>query len=147
MTDLAEQYRLLIADVYELAGASRRTSEAVAREHGQTVARWHVMSVLDGAELSAAQIARRLGLTRQSVARVVDELVAGGQARKRSNPSDARAPLLSLTGRGRTTLRAIVDRSDAVRIAQLRRTGLEPHQLRAAQDTLRALVSMLGDPS
>ena len=58
MSEIAEQYRLLIADVYELAGASRRTSEAVARDHGQTVARWHVMSVLDGAELSAAQIAR-----------------------------------------------------------------------------------------
>ena len=31
--EASEQYRLLMADVYELAGLSRRTSEAIAREH------------------------------------------------------------------------------------------------------------------
>jgi hypothetical protein len=41
-----EAYRLFIADVYELAGQSRRTSESLARELGQTAARWHVLSVL-----------------------------------------------------------------------------------------------------
>lgn len=35
--DLATAYRLLVADVYEVAGRSRQTSEALARSVGQTV--------------------------------------------------------------------------------------------------------------
>ena len=41
-----EEYRLLIADVAELIGRSRATSDELARSVGQTVARWHLMSVL-----------------------------------------------------------------------------------------------------
>ncbi len=56
-----EVYRLLIADVYELAGQSRRTSESLARGLGQTAARWHVLSVLSDEPRSVATAARRLG--------------------------------------------------------------------------------------
>jgi DNA-binding MarR family transcriptional regulator len=143
MSPTAERYRLLIADVYELAGASRRTSEAIAREHGQSVARWHVMSVLDGAEHPVAHIARRLGLTRQSVGRVVDDLVTDGQVQKRANPLDLRAPLASLTDRGRETLRLIVADSDAMRVRQLERSGLRSSDLDDARVTIRQLVAML----
>ncbi len=39
-------HRLLIAEVYELAGESRRSSETQTRELGQTAARWNVLSVV-----------------------------------------------------------------------------------------------------
>jgi len=74
--EASEQYRLLMADVYELAGLSRRTSEAIARELGQTVARWHVLSVLSAGPCTVPATARRLGLTRQGVQRVADDLLA-----------------------------------------------------------------------
>src|SRR3712207_3495790 len=75
-----DAYRLLIADVYELAGESRRTSEALAREVGQSAARWHVLSVVSDGPRTVGSASRRLGLARQSVQRVVDDLVAAGQA-------------------------------------------------------------------
>src|SRR5438309_10079220 len=97
MTD-AEAYRLLVADVYELAGESRRSSDALAGRVGQTTARWHVLSVVSDGPRTVASAARRLGLARQSVQRVVDDLVAAGQLALRDNPDHARAPLVAPTG-------------------------------------------------
>ena len=65
--ETARAYRLLIAEVYEMAGRSRGTSEAIARRHGQTTARWHVLSVLEESDVTVPGIARRLGQARQSV--------------------------------------------------------------------------------
>ncbi|WP_199522058.1 MarR family winged helix-turn-helix transcriptional regulator [Geodermatophilus marinus] len=107
MDDVLTAYRLLVADVYELAGTSRRTSEAIAAGAGQTAARWHVLSVLSDAPRTAAGTARRLGLARQSVQRVADDLVAAGLLARAANPDHRPAPLLSVTdegaGRSRTS--------------------------------------------
>jgi len=84
--EASEQYRLLMADVYELAGLSRRTSEAIARELGQTVARWHVLSVLSAGPCTVPATARRLGLTRQGVQRVADDLLAARLLKASPNP-------------------------------------------------------------
>jgi hypothetical protein len=54
-----------MADVYELAGRSRRTSERVAAALGTTVARWHLLSVVSQDALSVPEIARRLGQVRE----------------------------------------------------------------------------------
>lgn len=55
-------YRLLMADVYELAGRSRATTQDIAGEVvGQTAARWHVMSVITDQDRTVPAVARRLG--------------------------------------------------------------------------------------
>ena len=90
----SEQYRLLMADVYELAGLSRRTSAAIAKELGQTVARWHVLSVVSAGPSTVPAIARRLGLTRQGVQRVADDLLAAHLLKASPNPDHVRSPLL-----------------------------------------------------
>ena len=143
--DLPEAYRLLMADVYELAGRSRQTSEALARALGQTVARWHLMSVVSGEPRSVAGAARRLDLARQSVQRVADQLLADGLARTAPDPADARAPRLSLTPAGHRALAALVGRADAERGRQLARSGLTVDDLRAARRVLRTLVQAAGD--
>ncbi|MCO1656040.1 MarR family winged helix-turn-helix transcriptional regulator [Pseudonocardia humida] len=145
MTEEADLYRLLIADVYELAGESRRTSEALAGEVGQTAARWHVLSVLSDGPRTVAGAARRLGLARQSVQRVVTDLVRADLARLRTNPDHARAPLVELTAEGRSTLRALVRRSDADRSAVLREADLTRDDLDGARAVLRRLTATLRD--
>ncbi|GAA1573825.1 hypothetical protein GCM10009789_29150 [Kribbella sancticallisti] len=139
----AESYRLLVADVYELAGLSRRSSEQTAAEHGQTVARWHLMSVLSDQPYTVPAIARRLGLVRQSVQRVADELVAEGEVERSENPDHQRSPLYSLTESGRETLRKIVVDSDADRTQRLNRAGVTVAELDAARDTIRKLLAVL----
>ena len=139
----AESYRLLIADVYELAGVSRGSSEQIASEQGQTVARWHLMSVLSDQPFTVPAAARRLGLTRQSVQRVADELVDEGMVERSDNPDHQRSPLLALTPEGRDTLRRIVAASDADRSQRLARAGVTVAELDAARQTLRKLLSAL----
>ncbi|WP_369139421.1 MarR family winged helix-turn-helix transcriptional regulator [Modestobacter versicolor] len=140
-------YRLLIADVYELAGESRRTSEGLAREAGHSAARWHVLSVVSDGPRTVAGAARRLGLTRQSVQRVVDDLVAAGQLELRPNPDHVRAPLVGLTGAGAATLDRLVHRSDADRGELLRRAGVSRAELDQARTVLRRLLFAMHESS
>ncbi|WP_241037005.1 MarR family winged helix-turn-helix transcriptional regulator [Blastococcus litoris] len=143
MSDDLTAYRLLMADVYELAGESRRTSEALARAEGQTTARWHVLSVVSDGPRTVASAARRLGLARQSVQRVVDDLVAAGQVELRANPDHARAPLVALTDAGSGVLRRLVAASDTDRAAVLRAAGVTAAELEQARAVVRTLVAGL----
>jgi DNA-binding MarR family transcriptional regulator len=139
----SEQYRLLMADVYELAGLSRRTSAAIAKELGQTVARWHVLSVVSAGPCTVPAIARRLGLTRQGVQRVVSDLLAARLLKAAPNPDHARSPLLTLTNRGQLVLEQLTQRSDAVRGRLLQAAHITTEDLAAARTTLRALLRSL----
>src|SRR5437879_11099367 len=100
----AQEVSLLSADLCEAAGAVRQVGEAVASEVGQTQARWQVLSVLSSSSWTVPQAARRLGVTRQSVQRVVDLLVADGLAELLPNPDHARSPIVHLTAVGLETL-------------------------------------------
>jgi DNA-binding MarR family transcriptional regulator len=137
---MLDAYRLLIADVYELAGASRRTSDELARASGQTTARWHVLSALSDGPRTVPSVARRLGLAPQSVQRVVDDLVRGGQLAPRPNPDHVRSPLFDLTPAGRSTLEELFARSDKERASMLRKSGLTALQLDQAREVIRALL-------
>jgi DNA-binding MarR family transcriptional regulator len=97
----------LVAEVFELAGVLRRDGETIAKLAGQTQARWQVMWIAATGRLSVAMIARRLGLTRQSVQRVADEIVADELASFEPNPDHQRSPLLILTPTGQRTLDTI----------------------------------------
>lgn len=143
MTDPLEAYRLLMADVYELAGLSRRTSERDASILGSSVARWHALSVVSEQPLTVPAIAERLGLVRQSVQRVVDDLVADGQLARRENPAHRRSALYTLTPAGCTTLSHLWTRSAPGRKAMLRSVDVDAAELLTARATLRRLVEAL----
>ncbi len=139
----AESYRLLIAEVYELAGRSIQTSEALARQHGQTAARWHVMSVLADRDASVSAIARRLGQARQSVQRVAADLLAAALVQSVPNPDHQRSPLLRLTEPGHRLLETLTDESARDRTGRLAAAGLAPDQLDQARQVLRSLIDAL----
>lgn len=98
---------LLVADVFECAGALRRHGDRLAAPAGQTQARWQVLSVLSEGDWTASSAARRLGVSRQNVQRIADALVAEGLVRPDPNPQHQRAPLLRLTRSGADALHAI----------------------------------------
>lgn len=139
-TDLLGTYRLLIADVYELAGTSRATSEGMARRLGLTAAQWHVLSVVSDAEMTVSAMARRLGLSRQAVQRVVNDLLESRHLSTRPNLHDRRAPLVTLTDSGRSTLRQLFDSSDTTRAELLMRSGVRQEDLQQARTTLQRLI-------
>lgn len=142
MTDLVRDYRLLIADVYELAGLSRRVSEREATRLGTTVARWHVLSTVSEEPLAVPAIARRLGQVRQAVQRVVDDLAEAGHLSMEPNPAHRRSSLYAITPEGARLLQRLWDASESRRDV-LYDSGVTPEELRQARDTLRRLSTAL----
>jgi DNA-binding MarR family transcriptional regulator len=145
MTDLVADYRLLIAEVYELAGLSRRISEREAAEQGTTVARWHVLSAVSGQPLTVPAIASRLGQVRQAVQRVADELVEAGHLRPEPNPAHRRSPLFAITPEGTRCLDRLWAASEPRRQDVLSASGLAAAELRQARATLRRITASLSE--
>ena len=143
-TELLAAYHALIADVYELAGRSRRTSDDFARQRGETAARWHVMSVVREVPLPVPRMADRLGVTRQSVQAVVDTLVDDGLVELVPNPAHQRSRLVQLRPDGRDTLDSLFAGSADARTAMLERAGVTVAELDAAAVTLRRLLHHYG---
>ncbi|MBL0887976.1 MarR family transcriptional regulator [Myceligenerans sp. I2] len=80
----------------------------ITAPHELTPAQWQVLgAVLDG-PLPVSEIARRIGLTRQSVQRVANDVAGRGWAEWSDNPRHRRAKLLVPTERGREAIGAIV---------------------------------------
>ena len=97
----------LVLLVFQLNGLLLAEGDRLAGPAGQTSARWQVMGVIDHGPQTVSQIARTMGLRRQSVQRTADLLAADGTAEYIDNPGDRRAQLLALTPSGRRALRKV----------------------------------------
>ncbi|AIZ44164.1 hypothetical protein QR90_02130 [Deinococcus radiopugnans] len=100
LTELTRQVR-------QLAGLLDAAGDQLAAPCGQTGTRAAVLACADPQPQTVAAVARHLGLTRQSVQRTADLLVADGLAEYRPNPEHRRAHLLGLTPAGQRTLTAL----------------------------------------
>ena len=138
----ADLVPLVIADLYELAGAFRRRGEEIARDVGQTQARWQVLSAASDAK-TVPQLARMLGVSRQNVQRIANALVRDRLARFVDNPDHRSSPHVVLSDEGRGTLagltraarsrhRALAARLKGIDLAALRR---DLRQIQVALDT------------
>ena len=141
-----EAYRLLVADVLELAGTVRRESESIARAWGQTTARWHVLSVFSDVPLTVASGARRLGLARQNVQRVVNELILEGMLSASPNPDHRVASLIRTSETGRDMLAHLTTESDLRRERLLSALDLRADELLHARTTVQKVVAMFDLP-
>jgi len=106
-TSAGDAFTTLVVQILRLNGHLTAAGDALARPAGQTSARWQVMGVVEHGPATVAQVARALGLARQSVQRIADLLEADGLAEFVANPADRRAELLQLTDAGRAALREI----------------------------------------
>ena len=97
----------LIIPVIRLEAHFSRAGEAIAASGGQTLARWLTLEMVAGQPATVAQVARNLGLTRQSVQRIADLLARDRLTEYVDNPAHQTSKLVRMTPRGRQTLRAI----------------------------------------
>ena len=84
-------------------GALMAAGERLTVDVGLTAARWQVLSTIARSDRPepVANVARIMGLARQSVQRSADELERAGLITFESNPHHKRAPLMLLTQKGR----------------------------------------------
>jgi DNA-binding MarR family transcriptional regulator len=131
----------LAIEVFRANGALLAAGDALAAPAGLTSARWQVLGVIDHAPLTVADIARTMGLRRQSVQQTADALAADGLAAFQDNPRHRRAKLLEPTGAGRVAL-AEVERAHAAWADRLA-AALDGAEIATATAVLRALTSAL----
>lgn len=92
----------LIVEVFRLNGLLLSTADKLVSKFGLTGARWQVLGAIAkaGVPETTARLARNMGLTRQSVQRVVSEMVAEGMLCLEENPHHKRSKLVLMTPKG-----------------------------------------------
>lgn len=103
----SEELQHLFYELFEAAGAGRRSGDMTAAQVGQTQSRWQTLWTLAAAPLTAPQVARRLGVSRQHTLRLANELLAEGLVEFTRNPDHKTSPLIVLTAEGHEVLAAI----------------------------------------
>jgi DNA-binding MarR family transcriptional regulator len=106
-TPAGDAFSELAILVLRVAALLTAAGDELAQPAGQTSARWQVLAVIEHSPSTAAQIARVLGLARQSVQRLADVLTQERLTTYEDNPSHRRAKLLRLLPKGRSALEAI----------------------------------------
>lgn len=107
MTREQELLSALAKSSFRLNGQFLAIGEELARPAGLTAAWWLVLGTVLGTPLTVADVAREIGVTRQSVQRIADVLVERGLAEYQPNPAHRRAKLLAPTANGRTAIHRI----------------------------------------
>lgn len=99
----------LIVDVFRLNGRLLVAGDRLVAGLGLTSARWQVMGAIVRAPSAqpVAWLARSMGLNRQGVQRIVNEMVQEGLVELLPNPHHRRAHLVSLTSNGRAAYDAV----------------------------------------
>lgn len=98
----------LIVAVFRLNGALLESGDHLVAPLGLTSARWQVLGAIDRAPvpLPIAHMARNMGLTRQAVQRLANEMAKDGLVAFRNNPHHARAKLVEMTPKGKAAFQS-----------------------------------------
>jgi len=130
--------RLLI-ETSHLNDRLTAAGDVLVADLGLTSARWQVMgavATVPGA-CTVSDVARAMGLTRQSVQRVVNDLAASGLMRLVDNPHHARAMLVELTQAGELAFVEASARRQPWSLALA--DGLAEDEVRTALKVVKAL--------
>ncbi len=133
----------LVLRTFRANGAFLAAGDRLAAELGLTSARWQVLGAvaLAGRSLTVAQIARRMGLTRQSVQVSVNRCLQDALLEADENPDHRRSPLIELTELGGVTY-AELERRQVKWINELA-AGLNPSEVWTATRILQELSNRL----
>jgi DNA-binding MarR family transcriptional regulator len=141
--DGPEALTALIVEVFRLNGRLISTGDRLVSDLKLTSARWQVLgaAALAPSPQPVAWLARSMGLHRQGVQRIVNELVAEGIFALEENPHHRRARLVRLTRTGEQLFEAAGRRQKpwAKRLAK----GLPPKAIAAALEVLKTLRERL----
>jgi DNA-binding MarR family transcriptional regulator len=142
MTDSTDNGRALgnlIFETLRLAGRLTLSGDALMKDIGLTSARWQVIGVISflPSPRTVSELARTMGLSRQAIQRMVNDLQADGVVCLLPNPAHKRAPLVDLTEKGRKLHAEAEQRR--IPWTEYLVSGLDGHDLKAASSALTAL--------
>jgi DNA-binding MarR family transcriptional regulator len=136
----------VILSIFRLNGLLLEAGDVLSGDAGLTSARWQVLGAVALAERppTVPQIARSMGLTRQSVHATVQRLLNDELVDLIDNDEHRRSPRVRLTSRGDEAYRSL-DRAQATWVNQLSR-GIRAADLRIVKNVLDDLTTRLETP-
>jgi DNA-binding MarR family transcriptional regulator len=142
-TPAGEAATQVILSIFRANGLLVASGDLLSADEGLTSARWQVLGAIALAErpLTVPQIARRMGLTRQSVHATVKRLVEEGLVELAPNADHRRSQLVRLTGIGERRYAAI-DRRQVAWVNRLA-DGIARSDLETAARVLTELCAGL----
>jgi len=130
-----EVFTELVLEVFRVNGLALEAGDALTEALGLSSARWQVLGVVDHEPAPVANVARVMGLARQSVQQTADVLERDGFIEYQENPHHRRAKLITMTARGREALRKVEARQAAW--ANQLAASLDARALKATVEGLR----------
>ena len=124
----------MILETFRFNGGLLAAGNKLTKPFGLTSARWQVMGPICEEPLTVAQIARRMGLARQGVQRIVNDLEQAGFVTFEPNVDHKRAPLVLISNTGKEVMTKI-DKAQAKWVNKLARE-LSEKQIRQALKVL-----------
>jgi DNA-binding MarR family transcriptional regulator len=111
-TSSADAATALILQIFRLNGSLLAAGDVMVSDLGLTSARWQVLGAIamSPVPLPVAHIARNMGLTRQAVQRLVNEMERDGFVAFAANPHHQRAKLVMLSRRGKAAYASAMER-------------------------------------
>lgn len=135
----------LFLETFRLNGRLLASGDRLVAELGLTSARWQVLGAVAMAErpMPVPHIARQMGLSRQNVQRIVNDLEDAGYVTFAPNPHHKRAKLVVLTDTGRDTYAA----AHRIQVPWANSLGsaVSPEDLQTALRVLQSLRAALDD--
>lgn len=133
----------LVLEIFRLNGRLLSAGDKLVADIGLTSARWQVLGAIHFAPepQTVSWLARSMGLTRQAVQRIVNELETEGLVTFKANPAHRRAQLVTMTRKGQSTY-AAADRRQTPWVNTLAK-GLDRAELQRALALLGAIRSKL----
>lgn len=135
----------VILSIFRANGLLLAAGDLLSAGERLTSARWQVLGAIDaaGRPLTVPQIARHMGLTRQSVHATVKRLIADGLIEFEPNADHRRSQLVRMTEQGERRYAAI----DVLQIAWVNRLarGIGRSDLETTRRVLDELCARLGN--
>lgn len=129
----------LFIEAGRLTDRLAEATDTLVSDLGLTAARWQVLGAVAQAAAPAtvSHLARIMGLARQSVQRVVNDLIKARLVEARRNPRHARASLIVLTKRGQEAYDEATRRREPW--ARALTQGMDDGEVRTALKVIKAL--------
>ena len=107
MRDAKQDLSTLALSIFELNGHFLAIAEHIATQANLTATRWQILGAVENHPFTQAEVARKMGITRQSVQRTSNQLIDDGLLETIENPSHQKAKLLRPTSKGYEVLSKI----------------------------------------
>ena len=140
-TKAGNAFTELILETFRFNGRLLNAGDRLTKPFKLSSARWQVLGAIVEKPLSVAQIARNMGLTRQSVQRLADNLEKAGFVEYAPNPDHGRAKLVGLNEKSQRAMKALTQ--SQIRWANEIATSASSGEIESAQGLMRKLRQRL----